>query len=752
MGTVYKAVRDDDAFPKTVAIKLVRSGRGSDYIEQRFRQERRILARLQHPNIATVLDGGTTGDGQPYLVMEHVEGQPITEFCAAQALGTRARLALFRTVCSAVHYAHQNLVVHRDIKPANVLVDGQGVPKLLDFGIAKLLASGVDPDVAPTATMLPMMTPEYASPEQVKGQAVTTASDVYSLGVLLYELLAGRRPYEVETESLEAIVQAVCGTDPRAPSDSIDEPTSKSPRPFRTPPLASELRGDLDTIVLKALRKEPERRYPSAHELSEDLRRHLDGLPVAARADSIGYRAGKFARRHRTAVAAAVLVSASLVGGIVATIRQARIAEANRSRAERRFADVRKLANSFLFDVHDEIRELPGSTRARQRLVATAQEYLDSLAREAQDTGLQRELAAAYERLGDVQGGALNANLGDMPGALESYRKAAAIHESLASTRAPGARDDIDLPRLQLRRGTLLRGMGRLGEAESLFRDVAERIEASLAAGDAPEDAQRNLLVAYAKWAEVQTALGGVAEARRPLQKAIQHGEGFTRDHPEDASAHLNLANSYYFASLDAGNRGEHRQALDYVRRARTIQEALHQQEALNQSYVRGLLFSLNGEGLHLRNLGQREEAVQIYRHALEVAQDMLRRDPQDRWAQTSVTVAYSALGKGLIDAGDPVAALVVLRKGREIAARLVSEDPANGFVLNELAVIDANIGVELLATRSPAALREGCRALARSVESWQQLKAQGPLTGNSATGMQRIETEMVRCRRASTQ
>jgi tRNA A-37 threonylcarbamoyl transferase component Bud32 len=361
MGTVYRAVRDDDAFRKIVALKLVRAGRHSDYFERRFRQERQILARLQHPNIATVLDGGTTEDGQPWLVMEHVEGQPITDFCAAKGLGARERVSLFRTVCGAVEYAHQNLVVHRDIKPANVLVDAHGVPKLLDFGIAKLLASGVDPDLAPTATVLPMMTPEYASPEQVKGQMVTTASDVYSLGVLLYELLAGRRPYEVQTDSLEAIVQAVCRTEPVPPSEAA------TARP------ASELRGDLDTIVLKALRKDPERRYRTAHELSEDLRRHLEGLPVTARADTIGYRAGKFVRRHRTAVAAAILVSASLVGGIArpptCSSPASRASRASptwgaprppggRWRKRRSFARSREIYEALLLEMPDEPRVL----------------------------------------------------------------------------------------------------------------------------------------------------------------------------------------------------------------------------------------------------------------------------------------------------------------------------------------------------------------------------------------------------------
>ena len=329
-------------------------------------------------------------------------------------------MALFRTVCGAVQYAHQNLVVHRDIKPANVLVDGQGVPKLLDFGIAKLLASGVDPDLAPTATVLPMMTPEYASPEQVKGQTVTTASDVYSLGVLLYELLAGRRPYEVQTDSLEAIVQAVCQTEPRAPSEAVtDGGRAAGPAP------ASELRGDLDTIVLKALRKEPERRYRTAHELSEDLRRHLEGLPVTARADTIGYRAGKFVRRHRTAVAAAVLVSASLVGGIVATTRQARL-------AQRRFDEARRLIHTVIFDIQPKMGAVPGTTALRKDLIESTLQYLEALARDAGDNpALLRELSASYVQLARVQGLQGESNVGDTQAARRTLGEAEKLVERL---------------------------------------------------------------------------------------------------------------------------------------------------------------------------------------------------------------------------------------------------------------------------------------------------------------------------------
>ena len=474
-------------------------------------------------------------------------------------------------------------------------------------------------------------------------------------------------------------------------------------------------------------------------------------MPVKARADTFGYRASKFVRRHRTAVTAATLVLLSLIGGIVTTIRQARIAEANRQRAERRFADVRDLATSFLFDIHDEIRELPGSTQVRQHLVETAQQYLDDLAREAAgDVGLERDLASAYERLGDVQGGALSANLGDMTAALESYGKAAAIRESLASAAAPGDRDSIDLARLELRRATLLRGMGRLADAEPIFRNVAESLESAVAAGEAPEDAHRSVAIAYGGWASVQTALGRTDEARHPLQKAIEHGEAFAREHPEDGPAQASLANSYYNASLDAGNRGAEREALELVRRARAIQERLRSQNPLDQSVVRGLLFSLNGEGLHLRSLGQHREAVEVYRDALDVAQEMLRSDPQDRWAQAAVTVAYGALGEGLVLADDPHAGLEALREGRRIGARVVAEDPANGFVRNELAILDANIGFALLAAGSRTEAPEACRALGHAGETWRELQQLGPLTADAAAALRRVEAELARCGSAS--
>jgi eukaryotic-like serine/threonine-protein kinase len=304
MGTVYRAIRDDDQYQQQVAIKVVRGGLGDRLAIQRFKAERQILATLDHANIARLLDGGATADGRPYVVMEYIVGVPIDEYANARGLNVRERLKLFRTVCSAVAFAHQRLVIHRDIKPGNILVTQGGEPKLLDFGIAKILDD--EPQSGgghATVTMVRLMTPEYASPEQVRGEPVSTATDVYSLGVVLYALLTGRRPYPASSKSSHDIIQAVLGTEPEKPSTAN-----------------RRLRGDLDNIVLKALRKEPERRYASVEQFSEDIRKHLAGLPVSARPDTLAYRGSKFVRRHKWAVIAATLAVLALLGGMEETL------------------------------------------------------------------------------------------------------------------------------------------------------------------------------------------------------------------------------------------------------------------------------------------------------------------------------------------------------------------------------------------------------------------------------------------------
>jgi serine/threonine protein kinase len=439
MGTVYRAVRADDEYRKQVAIKVVRGGLGDEFRVHRFRAERQILANLDHANVARLLDGGTTEDGRPYVVMEYIEGQSIDEYCDQRKLAVAERLNLFRTVCSAVAYAHQRLVIHRDLKPANILVTKDGQPKLLDFGIAKILDPH-DSVAEQTVTVMRLMTPEYASPEQVRGEPITTASDVYSLGIVLYGLLTGRRPYGRASRAPRDVVQAVIETEPEKPSAAItraDTATAEIVSETRgevPEKLQHRLRGDLDNIVLKALRKEPERRYASVEQFSEDIRRHLEGLPVSARPDTFFYRSSKFVRRHKASVAAGIIVLLTLVVGLAVTVHETLIARAERVKAEQRFNDVRKLANSLLFEVHDAIQTLPGATPARKLIVDRALQYLDALAKEAKgDLSLQQELGAAYEKVGDVQGGFRSSNLGDVPGSIASYRKSLAIREAVVA-------------------------------------------------------------------------------------------------------------------------------------------------------------------------------------------------------------------------------------------------------------------------------------------------------------------------------
>ena len=292
MGAAYLAVRADHAYEKTVAIKVIKRGMDTEAVLRRFRHERQILAGLDHPNIARLIDGGTTTDGLPYFVMEYAEGVPIDRYCSDRQLSIADRIVLFRNVCDAVRHAHVHRVIHRDLKPGNILVTGDGVPKLLDFGISKVLAA--DPAEATESTAFSRaMTPQYASPEQMRGAPITEASDVYSLGLLLYELLTGKRPYSLDGLTLQQIDQVVCGQEPIPPSTH-----------------RRELAGDLDNIVLMALRKDPARRYATVEDLSDDLLRHLESRPVRARSDDVGYRAGRFLKRHRARAieGAAVLV------------------------------------------------------------------------------------------------------------------------------------------------------------------------------------------------------------------------------------------------------------------------------------------------------------------------------------------------------------------------------------------------------------------------------------------------------------
>ncbi|MEY2562487.1 MAG: eukaryotic-like serine/threonine-protein kinase [Verrucomicrobiota bacterium] len=407
LGAVYLAARADDEYRKEVAIKLVRRGLDTDDILRRFRNERQILAQLDHPNIGRLIDGGTTEEGSPYFVMEYVKGEQIGAYCDAHRLTTASRLNLFRKVCAAVTYAHQNLVIHRDLKPSNILVTAEGEPKLLDFGIAKLLGPEEDA-LAQTSAGQQVMTPEYASPEQIRGEKITTASDVYSLGVLLYELLTGQRPYRLKTRTAAEISRAITEQEPQRPSTAVaqSDPLSSEFGPSGTgiSHNPKSLRGDLDNIVLMAMRKQPTRRYASVAQFSEDIRRHLEGMPVIARKDTVRYRAGKFVRRHKVAVAAAALLLVTLFAGVFAATweakgarRAARLAAEERDRAVKQTARAEKVT-AFLQKVLGFSDPGWASSNPKRNREATISEALVEAGRQA-----EVELANEPEALAAVQ-------------------------------------------------------------------------------------------------------------------------------------------------------------------------------------------------------------------------------------------------------------------------------------------------------------------------------------------------------------
>jgi eukaryotic-like serine/threonine-protein kinase len=476
MGTVYLAVRADEQFQKRVAIKIVSGGLVGEEAVRRFRRERQILASLDHANIAKLLDGGTTEDGWPYLVMEYVEGQALNLYCSSRQLSTADRLALFRIVCAAVQYAHSNLVVHRDIKPGNVLVTADGAPKLLDFGVAKLLNPEISGEPM-TATGL-ALTPEYASPEQARGEPITTASDVYSLGVLLYELLTGQRPYRLKSREVLEVLRAVCEEEPQKPSTAVartldsaatKEVVSAAPggeghAPATVEKLRRRLRGDLDNIILMALRKEPQRRYSSVEALSEDIRRHLAGLPVTATASTFAYRSGKFIRRHKASVAFGTLAAALvLFFGVAATVQSARLARERNQVATERDRATRER------DRAEKVAQfLVGLFKASQPSVAQGRSVT---ARELLDTGAARTRTELGDQP-DARAALLHA-IGDTYMSLGANDQARPLlEEALAERRRLYPGDHTDVASTLSRLGVLLHIQGDVDGAERLYREV----------------------------------------------------------------------------------------------------------------------------------------------------------------------------------------------------------------------------------------------------------------------------------------
>jgi non-specific serine/threonine protein kinase/serine/threonine-protein kinase len=690
MSRVYLAARADQAFEKQVAIKIVERGLASDEVMQRFEAERQILARLDHPNITRIIDGGTTVDGLPFLVMDYVAGQPIDAYCDARALDVNARLRLFQAVCAAVHYAHQHLVIHRDIKPANILVTADGVPRLLDFGIAKLLVPEAQPAEA-TRTVLRRLTPEYASPEQVRGEALTTASDVYSLGVLLYRLLCGCSPYRVRS-SVTALEQAICEDLPERPSVAVSR-AQRAPAGEGSPDkLRRQLAGDLDNIVLMALRKEPQRRYASVEQFSQDIGRHLARLPVLAHADTAAYRAGRFVVRHRIGVAASAAMLLLLIAGVVGTSWQARVARAERLRAQQQFDDVRRLATSFLFEFNNSIQKLPGATPARKLLVQRALEYLSKLAQQSQgDRSLQRELAEAYLKVGDLQGNPYEPNLGDTQGAADSYRKALAISAGLSASDGNDAQARRYLARSHQSLGEVLPLLGKAADGAAELRAAARLFEQLLS--QTPHDRDLRVLLAdcYQSLGDLLghgglQNLGDRAGALDSYRKALGVFEAMAAEAPADQKARGGAAVLRIRVGDMLQAQGDLDAARENYRGALQRAESLTAEDPKNDRFRRILALSYRKLADLETQRGEFAEALQSARAAAEINRALAAADPDNAQASANFALSLTTMAELRNRTGDPAGALVEYRQAVAILDKLSAAAPANLFTRGALA------------------------------------------------------------------
>ncbi len=650
MGTVYRAVRDDQAFQKEVAVKVLNLAVDSPSVRERFRRERQILAALDHPSIARLLDGGETGDGFSYIVLEYVDGKNIIAHCRDNQLSRRDRLELFMEVCKAVQFAHQNLVVHRDIKPGNILVTRDGKPKLLDFGIAKLL----DPAGDRTATDFMALTPHYASPEQVQRGNITTASDVYSLGVLLYEMLAGRPPYHMESSSPSELIRVVCHAEPQNPG----------------------LGDDLDNILLMALRKEPERRYASAREFADDIERSLTNQPVRARADTITYRVNKFARRNRLPLIAGLLIVAALVGGIIESQRQAR-------RAERRLQDVRQLASLNLFDEAALRRNASGPTAAREQMVRTALECLERLAAESgEDASLRADLSGAYQAVGDMQGQALG-RAGD---AANSYRKSIALGETLLREKksTPAARRALAAAYLGM--VDIEARHARMPQSTQFAKQALDLIEQPAGAESMPRDFR---VEAYQLIARPFLESGKPMQALAFYRKALQLLED-DQTLPEVRKRFLE-GSLHQHISWALKNHGDFAGAMQEIGKAKSIFASIGQPPDAESTtaFITALMGPAMGEAsgpleitLFLATPAERKKALELAEHAHQ-------RDPNNISFDLLATLTRSWVAMDVMGA-NPMAGWLLFQKNVQSADKMMRTDQESTGFRGNVAIYEA--------------------------------------------------------------
>jgi eukaryotic-like serine/threonine-protein kinase len=788
MGAVYLAERADEQYRKQVAIKLITYGFDLHEVRRRFRHERQILATLDHPNIAKLLDGGTTEDGLPYFVMDYVDGVPIDEFCDGKKLSNVERLEIFRMVCSALHYAHQSLVIHRDLKPGNILVTQHGIPKLLDFGIAKLLDPAPSLALTRTITEMKALTPEYASPEQIKGEKITTASDVYSLGVLLYGLLTGQRPYRLKTTRSDELARVICEEEPTKPSTAVRSASFQlANRNLKS--CATALRGDLDNIVLMAMRKEPSRRYASVAQFAEDIRRHLVGLPVVARKDTWSYRSSKFVQRHKVGGMATAIIVVAIIAGLVGTLRE-------KNRAERRFGDVRSLANALLLDIAPKIERLPGSTEARQVILWQSLKYLDSLAAEAgNDKSLQRELAAAYEKVGDLQGNPTNANLTALSDALVSYQKANAMRRRLLKKNPRGLEERSQLASNYKMLGDIYWETGEPAEAlknseraltiyTELLDENPDANEIRLALARTNHDVGSTLAmnesyasaIPYLKKAiasvenlrkrfpdrgDVLTLLAnshrelGFAlswenhqkDGEAEMAKAREIYENLVTTHPEDATLASGLCKTY-LTSSGIYEEIDNPTSNEFAFKTLALAEKITLNDPANLGAKQELAKACSRVGVTLKNVGRSAESIDYLKRAVSILESLAVKEAKNRRFKRDLGTALTRLGDALQEQHQFDQALKASGKAATTLTELVRADDKDNGCLRNLANVNNSIAGmhKAIAAESTGKQQQEHREMMRrhfhrALQIYRQLAARDALSAYDRKTLQAMES-----------
>ena len=682
MGSVYLAERVDGEITQRVAVKLLHPGADHPRLRQRFLAERQILATLSHPNIARLLDAGHREDGQPYLVMEYVEGKAIDAYTTG--LSIRHKVILFLKVCAAVSYLHRNLVVHRDLKPGNILVTDEGEPKLLDFGIAKMLDLTTDS----TATGMRMLTPDYASPEQVAGMAVGTATDIYSVGAVLYKLLTGASPHRLDGDSAAAIALAISGR--------------QIPPPSR---LAPALTGDLEIIVMKALRREPQERYATMEQFSEDLENYLGSRPLRARKGDAWYHTRKFLRRHWLPVAATALAVSGLSAGVL-------VANHQRAIAQRRFVDVRRLANVFLFEFERSIRDVPGTLDARNLVASMGQRYLRELAAESRyDPTLEREIAEAYERLADIQD-SIRSGGGKSPGATDSLLQSLEIHRRLGDDRS-------GIPALRRKYIELASLLGYWYQDEHNAKEAARWADEAMGLSEKwvmaeprSVDALAAAAAAFMRGATTREVGGHIASAVRSIEKSTAFGERALAAAPQDETVRILVSDCHRIYSELLVNVKRYSDALSHGRRSLELIEPLWVRNPHDPRLRLKFLLANSCVGIAEHPLGEADRthlelALPYLERALSLADETMRADPRNARSKSSFIAHCSRLTHLLTTMKRFDAAERLSKKANEVARELIVLDPGSRRSWYLLGVIQLDLGWMYIKSGEPTKARK---------------------------------------------